>query len=237
MAFTPAALAPAALPGATALVIDVLRASTSIITALANGCAAIVPVADPGEALRRAAATPGALAAGERRGEPPEGFDLGNSPLEFTADRVEGRTVFFTTSNGTAALLAVRAAAEVAVAAFVNASAAAAWAVATGRRLVIACAGDVGRRSLEDEICAGLLVERIRAAQPDAALGPEAEEVAGRARGYDRDLARLVADSPWAQRLSNRGRGADLATCLTLDTFRLVPLYRANIDKIVSPSG
>lgn len=237
VALTPATLAPATLAGASALVVDVLRASTSIITALANGCAAIVPVAEPAEALRRAAATPGALVAGERHGDPLEGFDLGNSPLEFTPERVGGRTVFFTTSNGTRALLAARTAAEVAVGAFVNAAAAAAWALAAGRSLVIACAGDRGERSLEDEVCAGVLVERIRAARPDAALAPEAEEVAGRARGYGKDLARLAQDSPWARRLSNRGRGADLATCLTLDAFALVPRYRANVDKIVSGSG
>jgi 2-phosphosulfolactate phosphatase len=237
VAVTPALLASMALAGASALVIDVLRASTSIITALANGCASVVPVGDPDEARRRAAAVPGALVAGERRGDPLEGFDLGNSPLEFTRERVGGRTVFLTTSNGTGALLAVRAAASIGVAAFVNATAAAAWAVSAGRRLVIACSGDLGRRSLEDEVCAGLIVEQVRAARPDAEVGPEAEELAGRARPYAKDLRRLAQDSPWARRLGNRGRGADLTACLTLDTFALVPIYRPNVDKIVSASG
>jgi 2-phosphosulfolactate phosphatase len=237
VAVTPASLASTALAGASALVIDVLRASTSIITALANGCAGVVPVGDPDEARRRAAEVPGALVAGERRGDPLEGFHLGNSPLEFTRERVGGRTVFLTTTNGTGALLAVRTAASIGVAAFVNASAAAAWAVAAGRRLVIACSGDSGQRSLEDEICAGLIVERVRTACPHAAVGPEAEELAGRARAYARDLHRLAQDSPWARRLGNRGRGADLTACLTLDTFALVPIYRPNVDKIVSASG
>jgi len=232
VAVTPAALAPSALAGATALVIDVLRASTSIITALANGCACVVPVADPDEARWRAAAVPGALVAGERRGDPLEGFHLGNSPLEFTRERVGGRTVFLTTSNGTGALLAVRAAAGIGVAAFVNSGAAVAWALAAGRPVVIACAGDLGQRSLEDEVCAGLIVEQLRAARPDAAVGREAEEAAGRARPYAKDLARLAQDSPWARRLSNRGRGPDLAACLTLDTHAVLPIYRPNVDKI-----
>jgi 2-phosphosulfolactate phosphatase len=162
VALTPAALAPAALAGASALVIDVLRASTSIVTALTNGCLGVVPVGDPAEARRRAAAAPGALLAGERRGEPLAGFDLGNSPLEFTRERVGGRLVFLTTSNGTGALLAVRSAAAVAVAAFVNLGAVAAWAVAGGRDVVVTCAGERGARSLEDEVCAGLLVDRGR---------------------------------------------------------------------------
>ena len=84
VAFTPAALPPAALAGATALVIDVLRASTTMVTAVAHGCLAMLPVAEVDEARRRARSLPGALLAGERGGDPPEGFDLGNSPLEFT---------------------------------------------------------------------------------------------------------------------------------------------------------
>jgi len=237
VAFTPAALAPATLHGATALVVDVLRASTSIITALANGCAAIVPLADPEDGRRRAARAPGALVAGERHGEPLAGFDLGNSPLEFTAERVAGRTIFFTTSNGTEALLAARPAAEIGVAAFVNLTAAAGWAAAAARNVVVACAGDVGQRSLEDEICAGLLVDRLRRARPDVVLGPEAEDAAARARVYREDLTRLAEDSPWARRLSNHGRSRDLAACLTLDAFALVPVYRPKIDKVVSPYG
>jgi phosphosulfolactate phosphohydrolase-like enzyme len=77
----------------------------------------------------------------------------------------------------------------------------------------------------------------VRAARPGAALGPEAEALAGQARPYAKDLGRLAQDSPWARRLGNRGRGADLAACLTLDTFGVVPVYRPNVDRIVSPPG
>jgi 2-phosphosulfolactate phosphatase len=237
VAFTPGLLAPAALAGATALVIDVLRASTSIVTALANGCLGVVPVGDPAEARERAAATPGALMAGERRGEPLAGFDLGNSPLEFTRARVGGRLVFLTTSNGTGALLAVRAAAAVGVTAFVNLSAAADWAAAGRRDVVVACAGERGARSLEDEVCAGLLVERVLAAAPAAIAGPAAEEAARQARSYGADLGRLARDSSWARHLVARGRAGDVAACLTLDAFALVPIYRADVDKVVSPYG
>jgi 2-phosphosulfolactate phosphatase len=235
VAFTPAALAPAALAGASALVIDVLRASTTIVTALSNGCLGVVPVADAAEARRRAVATPGALLAGERRGEPLAGFDLGNSPGEFTPERVGGRLVFLTTSNGTVALLAARAAAAVAVAAFANLGAAAAWAVAGGRDVIVTCAGERGARSLEDEVCAGLLVDRMLAACPAAIAGPEAQVAAQQARPYAADLGRLARDSGWARYLASRGRGGDVTTCLSVDTFTLVPVYRADVDKVVSP--
>src|SRR5215470_19002777 len=88
------AVVPAELVGATVLVVDVLRASTTIIAALGSGCLAVVPVADPPAARRRAAgfAPEGVLVAGERRGEPIPGFDLGNSPLDVTPARVGGKT-------------------------------------------------------------------------------------------------------------------------------------------------
>src|SRR5437899_8062029 len=147
----------------TVLVIDVLRASTRIITALSNGCDAIVPVADPQDARRRAteARNGGALVAGERQGEPIPGFDLSNSPVEFQSPRVRGKTVYFTTSNGTRALLAARAAHAIGVAALVNVTAAAAWAADAGRDVAILCAGSHGRYSLAAWTCGGLAIGRI----------------------------------------------------------------------------
>jgi 2-phosphosulfolactate phosphatase len=234
VAATPDGLDPAVVAASTVLVIDVLRASTCIITALANGCEAIVPVATPEEARRRAAALTKALIAGERRGEPLQGFDLGNSPLEFTRGRVGGRTVVMTTSNGTRALVAARSAAAVGVAAFINHAAAAAWAHGQGRDLLLVCAGERGTRSLEDYVCAGMLVERLTAGDPTAAAGPEAERAADVARPYGKDVGRLAQDSSWARHLTSVGRGRDVAACLSLDTRSLVPVYLRDVDKVVT---
>jgi 2-phosphosulfolactate phosphatase len=227
---------PGALAGATVLVVDVLRASTTIIAALAAGCAGITPVADPVEARRRAGAH-GVLLAGERRGEPIPGFDLGNSPLEFTRERVSGRTVVLTTSNGTRALLAAREAHTIGIAAFVNLTAATEWAVAEARDLIVICAGERGRRSLEDHVCAGLLVEGVRARAADASMSPAAREALAAARRYGREVARLAADSPWARKLAASGRGRDVTACLALDTTPFVPRYLPSVDKVVSGRG
>jgi 2-phosphosulfolactate phosphatase len=212
----------------------VLRASTTMVTALAHGCRVVLPVAEVEAARRRAREVPGALLAGERGGDPPAGFDLGNSPLEFTAERVGGRTIVFTTSNGTRALLAARPATAVAVAGFVNLSAAADWAVGQGRNLIVVCAGELGARSVEDETCAGLLVDRVLSVNPEASASPGATEAAGAARTYVKDLARLAQDAPHARHLAAQGRGPDVTACLTLDTFAVVPIYRADVDKVVS---
>jgi 2-phosphosulfolactate phosphatase len=235
VALTPAALPAPALAGATALVVDVLRASTTMITALAHGCLAVLPVGEVEAARRRVADLPGALLAGERGGDPPAGFDLGNSPLEFTRERVGGRTIVFTTSNGTRALLAARPAAAVAVAGFVNLGAAAAWAVGQGHDLVVVCAGELGGRSLEDEICAGLLVDRVLGMEAGAVATEAAARAAGTARPYAKDLARLAQDAPHARSLAAHGRGPDVTACLTLDSVTMVPVYRADVDKVVSP--
>src|SRR5262249_25152618 len=99
--------APGALPaGACAVAIDVLRATTTLAVARRNGAARIVPFATPEEALAFRAATPRALACGEREGRIVEGFDLGNSPAEFTRERVDGKTLAFASTNGSRALLA-----------------------------------------------------------------------------------------------------------------------------------
>ena len=229
------AVVPAELAGVTALVIDVLRASTTIITALANGCDAIVPVAEPAEARRRALAMQngGALVAGERQGEPIPGFDLSNSPVEFQSPRVRGKTVYFTTSNGTRALLAARAAHAIGVAALVNVTAAAAWAADAGRDVAILCAGSHGRYSLEDCTCGGLVVDRILAAVPTAVLTPAARDALETGRRYATDVGRLKDDAPWARRLIAAGRAADVDACLRLDTTSLVPRYVPHVDKVV----
>ena len=235
VAFTPAALPRAALAGATALVIDVLRASTTMVTALAHGCLEMLPVAEVDEARQRARGLPGALLAGERGGDPPPGFDLGNSPLEFTPERVAARPIVFTTSNGTRALLAVHPAVAVGVAGLVNLSAAVDWALGQARDLVVVCAGELGTRCLEDETCAGLLVDQLLDREPGAAATAAAAAAAAGARPYAKDLARLAHDAPHARHLAARGRGADVVACLALDTFTLVPRYRADVDKVVSP--
>ena len=237
VAVTPDGLDRSAVPTSAVLVIDVLRAATCIVTAIANGCAGIVPVAAPEEARTRLAALPGALVAGERRGEPLQGFDLGNSPLEFTRERIAGRTVVMTTSNGTRALLAARDAAAIGVAAFVNLGAAAAWALAARRNVLLLCSGERGARSLEDYVCAGLLAERLLAGEPTARAAPGAEEAIATGRPYGKDVARLAQDSSWARHLASRGRRNDVAACLTLDSMSVVPVYRRDVDKIVGGHG
>ncbi len=234
VALTPRDLADRDLAGHCAIVVDVLRATTSMVAACDSGCVRIVPVESPEIARQRArGAGDSVLVAGERDGEPIPGFDLGNSPREFTRAAVAGRTVILTTTNGTRALLAARAAEVVGVAALVNVDAVAEWA-AGHPRVTVVCAGDRGELSLEDMVCAGVIVDRVAGREPGAVLTDAA--AAARATGelYGKQLDRLREDSRWARRLVARGHGADVSVCFALGVSTQVP-HMIGTDVVPGP--
>jgi len=226
VALSPAEFPEAPLSGRTALAVDVLRATTAAVAACEAGCRRLVPVPDvaAAEALRDG---PDTLLAGERGGEAIAGFHLGNSPAEFTSARVAGRTVVLTTTNGTAAMLAAAGATAVGLAALTNVTAAARWALLQGRDVSILCAGDNGAFSLEDAVCAGLLVARLADGAPGAVLAEGAVAALGIGRYYAARLERLAEDSPWARKLRRLGRAADVAACLRTDVSDVVPAFAA----------
>jgi 2-phosphosulfolactate phosphatase len=229
------------LAGVTAVVLDVVRASTTIVAALAGGARAVIPVGSPDEAraLARGGSGGQVLMGGERGGAPPPGFDHGNSPAEYTPDRVRGCTVAFTTTNGTRALLALAGARRIAVGGFVNAAAVARWVAREPGDALLVCAGERGRFCLEDAVCAGLLVSRLAAA--DGALTDAARAARALWERYAGDLGAMLADATWAQALVAQGRGADLPLCVALDVHDVVPVLRNGVlvasDRNLTPLG
>ena len=143
----------------TLIVVDVLRASTTIIAALESGAAVIVPVLGVDEAREVNQERAGSLLCGERGGEPPEGFVLGNSPLEYTKAIVGGQALVLTTTNGTRALSMVGDASKVLIGSITNREAV--CQAARGSDVTIVCAGTLGSVSLDDSIAAGLMIERL----------------------------------------------------------------------------
>jgi len=145
-----------------AVVIDVLRATTTLTVALANGAARVVPVAGIEPAFAWKARDPGVLLCGERDGFKVPGFDLGNSPAEYGQAAVAGRTLVFASTNGSRAMLACAGCGVRLLGAFVNASAVVA--ALEGRAFVrLACAGKQGSFALEDAACAGWLCAALAA--------------------------------------------------------------------------
>lgn len=174
------------LSGTTCVVFDILRATSSMVTALAHGAAEIWPVTTIEEARALKVRLPDAILAGERHGDRIEGFELGNNPLEYTA--LAGRRIITTTTNGTVALRSCERASRVLVGALLN-LAALRDAIAAESRVLLVCAGTFETFALEDAIAAGLLASLF----PDAELTDAARACVATARSFATPLEGLLA--------------------------------------------
>ena len=229
--FTPLGLNAGDLSGRGVIVVDVLRATTSIITALANGAKAVVPAATSEEAVRLTANLEknGYVLAGERKSLKIEGFPLGNSPLEMTAEAVGGKTIYMSTTNGTPALVAAQGGEPVLVAAAVNFSAVAerARAVFDERGdLVIVCAGREKQFALEDAYTAGRLIKAVKKGIPPKKLTlNDAAQVSLDLAAQQGGWQDALAASDAARQLNEVGLGEDVRFCANPDRVAVVPIY------------
>ncbi len=236
--FSPAEVDPSAAADATAVVIDVIRATSTMVEALASGARAIYPIATTEEAIRLANSLgrEDTLLCGERKGLKIEGFDLGNSPREFTPERVGGRRLVMTTTNGTRAFLAAQGARRVLALSLLNLGAVA-RAVAETDRLLVVCAGKEDRFSLDDALCAGVFLRQL--------LGPEAVAMANGLNDQSRAVLTLAETHlPDADFLRRTAAGAalvevgledDLPACALRDRHDLVPEMHDRVIQLPSP--
>lgn len=212
--------APGSLPPeACAVAVDVLRASTTLAVALRNGAARVVPFASTAEALDYRSAHPGSLACGERDGRIVDGFDLGNSPFEYTPERVAGHTLAFASTNGSRAMLAAERCRRRLLASFANLSASV-GVLALERDVWIICAGKEGRSAREDTACAGTIAERLR--EQGATLeNLEAHHAARMACHSADEVRKLVEHATHARWLTKLGEpfARDVKHCATLDSL------------------
>ena len=225
---------PHELAGHTTVVVDVLRASTTIATALAAGAMAIVPCLEVAEARQLASERPGSLLGGERGGQRIQGFDLGNSPADYSAERVGGKTIVFTTTNGTRAITRCTGAHRVLIGSLVN-RAAICEAVNGEERVDVLCAGTNGEISLDDALAAGAIVQQLllgsRDWQPNdvATLCLDAWRSEVRDEADSRQIVAALAKSRGGRKLIRLGMDDDLAWAAELDRHFIVPeLDQAN---------
>jgi len=214
--FSPAqwrALSAAQLRVSACAVIDVIRATSTIVMALAHGAPGVVSVAGVDDAFALKERNPEALLAGERGGQALPGFDLGNSPEDFTAERVQGRPLILTTTNGTQALAVCAGAREVVTAALLNLEAVAARLRKIGPPWIIVCAGCNGEFGVDDAIVAGALAE---------ALGRE-HALVSLYRSVRGDLAATLLGSAAGRELLKVGLEKDVPFCAQLNRFSSVP--------------
>jgi 2-phosphosulfolactate phosphatase len=241
--FGASAVSGADVAGRLVVVIDVLRASTTMITALAAGARGVIPCESVDDAVQRARAFERSEVrlGGERRMQRIDGFDLGNSPSEYTVASVGGRTVMLTTTNGTQALVACAGAAEVFVAGMVNVSATVDAIRALRRRgeqhdVLLVASGSEKRMALEDATCAGRLVQGLVRGVSSRLLGDGARTCLLLNARYGNRPERLADDATHAGALRAAGFADDVADCLAVDRIPVAARYHDRMVTRWSPS-
>ncbi|MBX3439046.1 MAG: 2-phosphosulfolactate phosphatase [Planctomycetaceae bacterium] len=243
----PSLIEAGSLAGGVSVVIDVLRATTTIVHALANGAEAVVPCESIEQALEAKAAqsqSQGAagmnskvLLGGERHGELIPGFDLDNSPFAYSPEVVAGKTIIFTTTNGTRALHACRTASRVLIGAFVNHASLVRILQADGRPVHLVCAGTDGQLTAEDILFAGAVAVNLLkgSALPVADVQTQMAVDFFQARSGDSEMfLQTLRNSRGGQNLLHLGMDADVQRASQWNLFEVVPEWHAAENRIVA---
>ena len=211
------------------VVIDVFRATTSICYGIENGAEAIIPVSQVEECAAYGEKNPNFLLAAERDGAIVAGFDFGNSPFSYTAEKVAGKTIVLTTTNGTHALHLSREAKKIVIGSFLNLGALCNWLKQQHENILLVCSGWKGNFNLEDTLFAGAVVAQLQSANciaDDSAIA-----------SYDLyqlakdDLNGYLKKTSHSERLKKLGIEKDIAFCLNVDITTSIPVLEG--DKLV----
>lgn len=212
------------LKGRVVVVVDILRATSSMVTGLAHGLEKIIPVSTLDDCKKYAGQ--GYLTAAERDGKKAEGFDLGNSPFSYMAEAVRGRTLAMTTTNGTHAIRLSAAADKVVAGAFLNVSSIAAYLQHQQKDVLVVCAGWKGKFNLEDTLFAGALAYKLGdtfTSENDATLAARhLYEIA------KDNLEDYLSQASHVQRLQNLHILKDISFCLQHDVYDVVPVMEGD---------
>ena len=204
------------------VIVDIFRATTSICYGIDNGAEAIIPVAEVEECLAYRDKGFNYLLAAERDGEVVDGFDFGNSPFSYTKEKVEGKTVVLTTTNGTQALHLSRSAKKIVIGSFLNLTALSHWLIMQNESVLLVCAGWKNNFNLEDTIFAGAVIDQLKGNSfklDDPAIA--ANDLYQLAKD---DLPGYLAKTSHSERLKKLGIEKDIAFCLNVDITTSIPV-------------
>ncbi len=228
----PVSQVPSLLSTRTIVVIDVLRATSVIVHAISQGALEIIPVATVEEAFQMAKNFPQGttLLGGERGSQKIEGFDLGNSPREYIAEKVKGKRVILTTTNGTKAFHSVSSGREVIAGSFFNIGATAKWCLDLNRDILLFPSGDGGSFSLEDTVCGGMLIDQVtKTVKKSIALTDAAQSAHILCQRFENNLIEAFHVSCHGKDLVAKGFEDDLAYCAQIDITDIVPTFRDGV--------
>lgn len=232
--FTPVATNELFFRDKNVVVIDVLRASTSIVTALKNGAREVIPVESVENAVKVSGSLLGdvVLRCGEREGKIIPGFNLGNSPSEYTEDAVQNKSLIFTSTNGSLAMVKAKFARQIIIAAFVNISTVADYLVNLNEDFVILCAGKEHLFCIEDAVCGGMIIQQIEKINADIQKTDAAVAARVLYKNFGRSIHKMLRNSDHGQYLISIGFEQDLKTCATVDNVPVLPVYEKGVIKL-----
>ncbi len=236
--FSPVGIDELGMRGRNVIIIDVLRATTTICTALSNGAREVIPTADIENATKISSnlSSDSRLLGGERQGKKIDGFDLGNSPAEYSPEKVRNKSIIFTTTNGAGAIHKCRYASTALVASFVNVSAIVETIVEIGGTWTILCSGRQGAFSVEDATCAGMIISKVKE------VSEVDTEDAGLTtlilyKNYKKSILGMMKKSQHGQYLVSIGFEEDLKFCSNVDGVPVVPVVSGLVVRIKQPGS
>jgi len=221
--------------GKTTVVIDVLRASSTIITALSNGAKEIVPVGTIEFAVKVSGGIFGGqtLLGGERNTKKIEGFALGNSPFEYSKEIVNGKSIVFYSTNGSRAIVKAKYSANLFVCSFNNLMALAKHLKKLNESVIILCAGNNNFFSLEDSVCAGMLVSNLLTNNKKVSLTDSSTSALTLFKSFGKNILRMLSESEHGRLLIDNGFQDDLKACAELDNTEVIPFYSEGALKVL----
>ena len=217
----------------TSVVIDVLRATTVIVTALENGAREVIPVGSVDFAMKVSGNAFGGqtILAGERNTNKIEGFYLGNSPYEFTSETVQGKSIILYTTNGSKAIVKAKFSENLFICSFKNLKALAAHLVKLNKDTEILCAGSNGMFCIEDTVCAGRLINEMSALTKDVELTDAAKASVVLNNSFGDNIYDMLKNAEHGQKLINNGYETDLTECAALGVSDVIPFYNTGVVK------
>jgi len=223
------------LGSSTAIVIDVLRATSCIVTALAQGCKSVIPVYTPDDAFKlKRQLTGNVILGGERKSVKIPGFDLGNSPLEYLKTSLESKKLIITTTNGTKAIKNASSAKNLFVASIINAKATANRALILNQPTVLVCAGTKDKFSLDDILAAGLIVDELIGLSPSLKLTDLALTAQSMYKNFAPSILAGLKKSFHGKELVAMGLEKDLVFCCQENKYSLIAEYLNKEISVVS---
>jgi 2-phosphosulfolactate phosphatase len=236
--FTPTGVDEMQLKDKNVVVIDVLRASTSIAMALKNGAKEIIPVASIDSVVKISGSLFGdvTLRAGERNGKMIEGFNLGNSPLEYTEETIKGKSIVFMTTNGSVAMVKGRYAKNLVVAAFVNLGTVVEFLKHLSSDFTMICSGQDNHFCLEDAVCAGRIINVLSEQLDVQLIADDAGMAAGILdKSVGKGILKMLKSSWHGKFLAEIGFEEDLKVCSQVDSVPVLPMLSGNVIRLARP--